>query len=141
MKTTEGSCAMKRRAFAVLTLAAVLVGVFAVTALGRGDQSSKSVTVRMSGSPPNFRFSGVPENLSKGTVKFTFRNTSSGQVQHNFTVIRTIAGGKTFKSQTLAAGKSQTLNVNMTPGTYVAICTVGNGFHAAHHMVTAFQVQ
>ena len=132
---------MKRRAFAVLALAAMLVGVLAVTALGRGDQASSNVTVRMGGAPPNFSFAGVPEQLKKGTVKFTFRNTSRGQVQHNFTVVRTIGGAKAFKSRTLAAGKSQSLNVNLTAGTYIAICTVGNGFHAAHRMVTAFQVQ
>jgi hypothetical protein len=132
---------MKRRAFAVLALAAMLVGVLAVTALGRGDQSSNRVTVRMGGAPPNFTFAGVPEQIKKGTVRFTFRNTSSGQVQHNFTVIRTYGGARAFKSNTLAAGKSQSLNVNLRAGTYIAICTVGNGFHAAHRMVTAFQVQ
>jgi hypothetical protein len=133
---------MKRRAFAVLALAAMLVGVLAVTALGRGDQATSGpVTVRMGGNPPNFSFGGVPTDLKAGRVRFTFRNTSSGQVQHNFTVIRTFGGGKAFKSRTLAAGKSQTLNVNLTKGTYIAICTVNNGFHAAHRMVSAFQVQ
>jgi hypothetical protein len=95
----------------------------------------------MGGAPPNFRFSGVTEQVAKGSVKFTFRNTSSGQVQHNFTVVSTLGGGKRFKSSTLAAGKSQTVTENLTAGTYIAVCTVGNGFHAAHHMVTAFQVQ
>ena len=31
--------------------------------------------------------------------------------------------------------------MNLPAGTYVAVRTVGNGFHAAHHMVTSFQVQ
>jgi hypothetical protein len=133
---------VKRKASAALVLAVVLTAVLAVTALGRGDQSApKSVTVRMGGSPPNFRFGGVPEQVAKGNVKFTFRNTSTGQVAHNFTVVSTLGGGKRFKSQTLAAGKSQTLSVNLPAGTYIAVCTVGNGFHAAHHMVTSFQVQ
>jgi hypothetical protein len=133
---------VKRKVISVVALAAMVAGVFAVTALGRGDQTApKSVTVRMGGAPPNFRFTGVPEQVAKGSVKFTFRNTSSGQVQHNFSVVSTLGGGKRFKSQTLAAGKSQTVTENLTAGTYIAVCTVGNGFHAAHHMVTAFQVQ
>jgi hypothetical protein len=133
---------VKRKASAALALAVVLTAVFAVAALGRGDQSApKSVTVRMGGSPPNFRFGGVPEQVAKGNVRFTFRNTSSGQVQHNFTVVSTLGGGKKFKSRTLAGGASQTLTVNLPAGTYIAVCTVGNGFHAAHRMVASFQVQ
>ena len=134
---------MKRMAFAVLALAVALAGVLAVTALGRGsDQASSGpVTVRMGGAPPSFSFAGLPTDLRAGRVRFTFRNTSSGQVRHNFAVVRTFGGGRAFRSRTLAAGRSQTLNVNLTRGTYVAICTVNNGFHAAHRMVTAFQVQ
>jgi hypothetical protein len=29
----------------------------------------------------------------------------------------------------------------MAAGFYVAVCTIGNGFHAANRMTTAFQVQ
>jgi hypothetical protein len=97
----------------------------------------------MGGAPPNFTFKGVPKSIKAGTVKFTFKNTSTkpSGVQHNFTVVATLGGGKKFKSATLASGKSQTLSVNLTAGTYIAVCTVGNGFHAANHMTTAFQVQ
>ena len=92
---------MKRRAFAVLTLAVVLVGVFAVTAMGRGDQSSRSVTIRMGGNQNSgFRFQGVPRKLSAGSVRFTFRNTSSGPIQHNFTVVRTFGQARRFASPT-----------------------------------------
>jgi uncharacterized cupredoxin-like copper-binding protein len=134
---------MKRRALAVTSLAAVLAVAFAVTAMGRTAQSSSSVSVNMGGAPPNFSFKGVPAQLKAGTVKFTFKNTSTKPtgVQHNFTVVRTFGQAKAFKSQTLASGKSQSLNVNLKPGTYVAICTIGNGFHAANRMVTAFTVQ
>jgi uncharacterized cupredoxin-like copper-binding protein len=133
---------MKRRAFAVLALAAVLVGVFAVSAIGRGDQASRSVTIRMSGNPNSgFRFTGVPRNLSAGTVRFTFRNTSAAPIQHNFTVVRTFGQARRFASPTIAPGQSATRSVNLRPGTYVALCTVFNGGHAANGMLVAFQVR
>jgi hypothetical protein len=111
-------------------------------ALGRGDQSSRPVTIRMAGDQNSgFRFQGVPRNLSAGTVKFTFRNTSSGPIQHNFTVVRTFGQARRFASPTVAAGKSATRSVNLRPGTYVALCTVFNGGHAANGMLVAFQVR
>ena len=133
---------MKRRAFAVLALAAVLGGVFAVSAIGRGDQASRSVTIRMGGDQNRgFRFAGVPRNLSAGRVRFTYRNTSSGPIRHNFTVVRTFGQARRFASPTLAAGRSTTRAVNLRPGTYVALCTVFNGGHAANGMLVAFQVR
>jgi uncharacterized cupredoxin-like copper-binding protein len=136
---------MKRRAFAVLALAALLVGAFAATAaFGRGDQASRSVTIRMGGSPTTgFKFQGVPKNnqLSAGTVRFTYRNTSTGQIQHNFTVVRTYGQARRFASPTLAPGRSASRNVNLRAGTYVALCTVFNGGHAANGMLVAFQVK
>jgi hypothetical protein len=141
---------MKRKAFAVLALAALLVGAFAVTALGRGDQASPatSATVNMSGAPPNFRFSSIPQTFKAGTVRFSLRNTSSGQVRHNFTVYRVTGQSpasvrmvRSFASRDLTAGQRQTLSRSMNAGFYVAICTIGNGFHAANRMTTAFQVQ
>jgi hypothetical protein len=139
---------MKRKAFAVLALAAMLVGAFAVTALGRGDQAATSTTVNMSGAPPNFKFSSIPQTFRAGTVRFSLRNTSSGQVRHNFTVYRVRGSSpsavrltRSFASRDLTAGQRQTLSRNMRAGFYVAICTIGNGFHAANRMTTAFQVQ
>jgi uncharacterized cupredoxin-like copper-binding protein len=134
---------MRRRALAAISLAAVMAVAFAVTAVGRTAQSSSSVRVTMGGAPPNFTFTGVPRSIKAGTVRFTFRNTSTqpSGVQHNFTVVANLNGGKKFKSRTLASGRSQTLNVSLTPGTYVAVCTIGNGFHAANRMTTSFVVQ
>jgi hypothetical protein len=135
---------MKRKAFAVLALAALLVGVVAVTALGRGDQAATSANVNMRGAPPNFSFQGVPKDFRAGTVRFTVRNTSSGQVRHNFIVYRLSSNGsrmtRVFGSRTLPAGERQTFSRRLGAGTYIALCTVGNGFHAAHRMVSAFQV-
>jgi hypothetical protein len=133
---------MKRKASAVLALAASLVGVLAVTALGRGDQAATSANINMRGAPPNFSFQGVPTDFRAGTVRFTVRNTSRGQIRHNFIVYRLSGNRMTrvFGSRTLAAGGRQTLSRNLRAGTYVAICSVGQGFHAAHRMTTAFQV-
>ncbi|HEX2103232.1 MAG TPA: hypothetical protein VHF51_06240 [Solirubrobacteraceae bacterium] len=135
---------MKRKAFAVLALAALLVGVVAVSALGRGDQAATSANVNMRGAPPNFSFQGVPKDFRAGTVRFTVRNTSSGQVRHNFIVYRLSSNGnrmtRVFGSRTLPAGERQTFSRRLSAGTYIALCTVGNGFHAAHRMVSAFQV-
>jgi hypothetical protein len=139
---------MRRKAFAVLALAALLVAVFAVTALGRGDQAASSATVNMSGAPPNFRFSNIPQTFEAGTVRFSLRNTSSGQIRHNFTVYRmtgnspsSLRMSRSFASRDLTPGQRQTLSRNMRAGFYVAICTIGNGFHAANRMTTAFQVE
>ncbi|MEA2288152.1 MAG: hypothetical protein QOD55_149 [Solirubrobacteraceae bacterium] len=140
---------MRRRALAVAALAAAMVAAYAVSALGSSDrtspstQSSERVTVRMGGAPPNFVFQGVPKTIKSGSVRFTFRNTSTqpSGVQHNFTVIRTFGQARPFRSQTLASGKSQNLTVNLRPGTYIATCTIGNGFHAVNRMLSAFTVE
>jgi len=134
---------MRRRALAAISLAAVLAGAFAVTAVGRTAQSSNGVSVNMTGAPPNFRFTGVPKTINAGTVQFRFRNSSTqpAGVRHNFTVVRTFGQARAFHSRTLTSGQTQTLSVNLRPGVYVAICTIGNGFHAANRMLTAFTVQ
>jgi len=142
---------MKRKAFAVFALASLLAGAFAVTsAFGRGDQASpaSSATVNMSGAPPSFRFSQIPQTFRAGTVRFALRNSSSGQVRHNFTVYRVSGQSpaslrltRSFASRDLAAGQRQTLSRRLNAGFYVAVCTIGNGFHAANRMTTSFQVQ
>ena len=135
---------MKRRAFAVLTLVAMLAGVFAVTALGRGDQASSPIRVNMSGSQnTGFKFTGVPKSIKKGRVTFRFRNTSTGQAQHNFTIVKTFgAGTRAFKTGNIKPGASSSLTVsNLQPGVYIAVCTFFNGFHALNGMVSTFQVQ
>jgi uncharacterized cupredoxin-like copper-binding protein len=133
---------MKRRAFAVIALAAVLVVAVAVAAFARSSQqSSSSATIGMSGDlKTGFKFSGVPKNLKAGRVKFTFKNTSTG-IKHNFTVVKTFGGAKSFTSHTVQGGKSRTATITLKAGTYVALCTVFNGGHAANGMLVAFQVK
>jgi uncharacterized cupredoxin-like copper-binding protein len=133
---------MKRRAFAGLALAGVLAGVLAVTAFARTSQSAGPVTIGMSGDlKTGFKFSGVPKNLKAGRVRFTFRNTSTG-IKHNFTVVKTFGGGgPDFTSHTVQGGQSRSATVNLKAGTYIALCTVFNGGHAANGMLVAFQVK
>lgn len=132
---------MKRRAIAVVALA-ILIAAVAVTAFGRTSQSTALATIGMGGDQnTGFKFTGVPKNLKAGRVKFTFRNTSSAQIKHNFTVVKTFGGAKPFTSHTVAGGKSRTATITLQKGTYVALCTVFNGGHAANGMLTAFQVQ
>lgn len=140
---------MKRRVIAVLALAAVLVVAYAVVALARSHQASRTVshqasrtvTIRMAGNPQRgFRFTGVPRNLTAGQVTFRFRNTSAAPIRHNFTVVRTFGAARPFRSATVDAGQTATRTVNVRAGTYVALCTVFNGGHAANGMLVAFQV-
>jgi uncharacterized cupredoxin-like copper-binding protein len=134
---------MKRRAFAVLTLAAVLAGVLAIAALGRGDQAASPIRVNMTGNQnTGFKFTGVPKTIRRGRVTFRFRNTSTGQAQHNFTIVRTIGGGTTFRTPDIRPGASRSLTVsNLRPGVYIAVCTFFRGQHALNGMISAFQVQ
>jgi uncharacterized cupredoxin-like copper-binding protein len=81
---------------------------------------------------------GKASVLKPGKTKFTFKN--AGKFAHNFTIVRTSPGATKFHSSTIAAGKSQTLSVNLKPGSYVAVCTLFNGFHQAAGMVKPFSV-
>jgi hypothetical protein len=135
---------MKRRAVAALALAAVLVVAYAISALGRGDQASSPIRVNMGGSQnTGFKFTGVPKSIKSGRVTFRFRNTSTGQAQHNFTIVRTFGPGtRAFKTGNIRPGRTSSLTVsNLRPGVYVAVCTFFNGQHALNGMISAFQVQ
>jgi uncharacterized cupredoxin-like copper-binding protein len=133
---------MRRRAFAVLALAGVLVIAVSIAAFARTAQSSGPVTIGMSGDQnTGFKFTGVPKTLKAGRVRFTFRNQSANGIRHNFTVVQTYGGAKPFTSHTVAAGKSRAATINLRKGTYVALCTIFNGGHAANGMLVAFQVQ
>jgi plastocyanin len=81
---------------------------------------------------------GKASVLKAGKTTFTFKN--AGKFAHNFTIVRTSPGATKFHSASIAAGKSQTLSVNLKPGSYVAVCTLFNGFHQAAGMVRAFSV-
>jgi hypothetical protein len=99
------------------------------------------VNIRLAGTPPNFSFRGVPETLDAGRTTFRFRNTSPGSAAHNFRVVRTLGGGRRFASRTLQPGQTEEKSVNLTKGTYIALCTIGDGFHAQAGMLVAFTVE
>jgi uncharacterized cupredoxin-like copper-binding protein len=134
---------MKRRAAAVVALAVVLVVAYAVSAVGRTDQASRTIRVTMSGNPNSgFKYAGVPRSINSGRVTFRFRNTSAAPIQHNFTVVRTFGQARAFRSGNVAPGATKSLTVsNLRPGVYVALCTVFNGLHAHNGMIATFQVQ
>jgi plastocyanin len=125
---------MRRRAVVMAVLAAAAAAVHASSALGGTDQAPRRQTITMR----EFRFVGVPSNLRSGRTTFTFRNT--GQNPHNFTVVAALGGGRIFRSATVAPGNSQRKTVNLRAGTYLAICTVGNGFHLERGMLKVFTV-
>lgn len=132
---------MGRRAIGAAALATALVGASAATALGGTSQSGEAVSIRLAGTPPNFSFRNVPETLDAGRTTFRFRNTSPGDVPHNFRVVRTLGGGRKFNSRTLLPGQTQEKSVRLTKGTYIALCTIGDGFHAQAGMLVAFTVE
>ena len=133
---------MKRR----LVLGAVLVATAAIATPfaaggGYGGQQSVSVVLREYGiSSPSLKLAvfGKESPLKPGQTTFTIKN--AGKFPHNFTIINTSPGGTKFKTPDIAPGKSATLTVNLKPGSYIAICTVFNGFHAAAGMVKSFSV-
>ena len=117
-----------------LLAATVMVALVATagSALARSDGGNVNVALK------EFKFVGVPKNLPAGSTTFSFKNI--GKFPHNFTIIWMSKGATKFKSTTLDGGKAQQLTVNLKPGAYVAICTVGNGYHAGQNMVRGFSV-
>jgi plastocyanin len=92
--------------------------------------TAQNVSVRMA----EFNF-GMPTRLQPGRVNMRIWN--SGRFNHNFTIIE---GPRKFASQTLAGNKTQNFAATLTPGAYLAICTVRNGGHMRDGMVITFTV-
>ena len=132
---------MKRYLVFGAALAATAAIATPLTALGGRGQQSVSVKLReyaiLSPSLKPAVF-GKESSLKPGQTALTITNT--GKFPHNFTIIRTSPGGTKFKTADIAPGKSATVTVNLKPGSYIAICTVFNGFHAAAGMVKSFSV-
>ena len=124
---------MGRRLAVVTALAGIAAAALASLSLaGRGEEAKRvDVTLK------EYRFLGAPANLKPGATEFYFAN--KGKFQHNFTIVY-VAQGRRFRSQTLAAGKTQELKVNLQPGSFIAICTVFNGYHASLGMIKRFTV-
>jgi plastocyanin len=128
---------MHRRAVAVAAVAVALPAGYAgiAAAQGGGDraQGGDRVTIRMS----EFRFR-MPSNLDAGRTTIVFRNT--GDFPHNFTVVSALGGARAFRSRTVQGGNRARRTLRLRPGSYVAVCTVFNGFHQARGMVKRFTV-
>jgi len=133
---------MKRR----LVLGAALAATAAIATpfgAGGGYGGQQRVSVKLSeyailSSSLKPAVFGKASLLKPGQTTFTIKNT--GKFPHNFTIIHTSPGGTKFKTSDIAPGKSVTLTVNLKPGSYIAACTVFNGFHTAAGMVKSFSV-
>ena len=132
-----------------IVVAAALIGAVATVpmlsagASGRTTQATQSAKVTLkefsiTGALLKPAAFGKASSLKAGKTTFTFKN--AGKFGHNFTIIRTSKGAPKFHTATIAPGKSATLTVNLKPGSYVAECTLFNGFHAAAGMVKSFSV-
>jgi plastocyanin len=121
------------RKLALLAVTAILaVSATAGSALARSDGGNVNVAVK------EFKFVGVPKNLPAGSTTFSFKNV--GKFPHNFTISWTSKGGTKFKTKDLKAGSGQDLTVNLKPGSYIAVCTIFNGYHISQGMVKSFSV-
>jgi len=136
---------VKRRLVLSVALAGAVAAVPMLSAGAAGRTSAAQQTAKVtlkefsiSGALLRPAVFGKASRLKAGTTTFTFKN--AGKFAHNFTIVRRSAGATKFHSATIAPGKSQTLKVNLKPGSYLAVCTLFNGFHEAAGMVKAFSV-
>jgi len=135
---------MKRRFLVVLAATGlVALAVPMVSSAASKGKPIQKVPVRMS----EFAFAGAKlkpaafgeaSKLKPGKTRFVFNN--KGDVPHNFTILYKSEGGSDFRSVTLDGGKKQRKTIDLRAGSYVAVCTVFNGAHAAAGMIVNFTV-
>jgi hypothetical protein len=135
---------MKRRFFVVLaTMGLVALIVPTLSTAATKGKALQKVPVRMS----EFAFQGAAlkaanfgeaSKLKPGKTRFVFNN--KGMFPHNFTIIYLSDGATQFNSATLNGGKKQRRTINLKTGSYLAVCTVGNGAHSAAGMFINFTV-
>ena len=125
---------MRTRLLLLTVTAGLVAAAFAGLSLAGRSDEGKRVDVSLK----EYRFIGAPAKLAPGETEFYFAN--KGKFQHNFTVVYTSQGASKFRSQTLNAGKTQELKVDLKPGSYLVVCTVFNGYHASLGMVKRFTV-
>jgi plastocyanin len=124
---------MRRRTIALTVAAVCAAGAFSGYALARGGGEPTAATITMR----EFRFGNVQRNYEPGRYTFTFRN--NGEFPHNFTIVY-VAQGRKFRSGDIDGGASKTITVNLRPGSYLAVCTVFNGYHLSQGMLRRFTV-
>jgi iron uptake system component EfeO len=126
---------MKHRAVLAGVVAVLVAGVLASGALGgtrQGSTGKVSITLK------EFSIGAKSSKLQAGKTTFSVKN--SGAFPHNFTIVAATPGDPKPKSKTLQKGQSDTVTATLKPGAYLAICTVGNGFHFSKGMVKSFTV-
>src|SRR3954447_1167921 len=108
-----------------LVLAAALAGAVAIVPMSAGGAAGRATAAKQTAKVTLKEYSlsstllkpavfGKASPLKAGRTTFTFRNT--GKFAHNFTIVRTSPGATKFHSRSIAPGKSQTLAVNLKPG-------------------------
>ncbi|MEA2251264.1 MAG: Cupredoxin-like domain [Solirubrobacteraceae bacterium] len=115
---------------AVLVAGAVLSSVtFGAT---RAGSNKVSITLK------EFSIGAKSTKLKAGKTTFAVKNT--GAFPHNFTIAAATPGDPKFKTSDLKKGASGSVTATLKPGAYLAICTVGHGFHFSQGMVKSFTV-
>ena len=143
---------MRKRLLLATALAASAAVAFASLALaqgggyggsgGSGGSGAISVTVK------EFSIAGLPKpkgqtaaGIAPGSVTLNIRNR--GQFPHNIVLLTVNAKGAIKQIAGIAPipkGETGTLTANLKPGAYIAVCTVGTGYHASQGMYTRFTV-
>jgi plastocyanin len=116
----------------LLAATALTVGIAsAAPAAVAGDAPSAGAsakTIRVTGGEYFFRLSS--KSAPKGRVTFRFKN--SGSIKHDFKI-----AGK--KSKLIRKGKTTSISVSLSKGSYKYVCTVKG--HAAAGMKGTFRVK
>ena len=136
---------MKRRLFVLFVAIAAMALIVPATSLAaKKGKPIQRVSVKMSefafkGSKLKSAGFGEASILKPGKTRFIFNNRLA-QFNHNFTIFYRSEGGTQFGSRTLDPGKKQRRTIDLAAGSYVAVCSVFNGFHASQGMVISFTV-
>jgi plastocyanin len=112
--------------------------VFAISGSSGADrpragatQAANTLNVRLD----EFDFGQKTRIASGGRT--TVRLWNAGRNPHNWTIV---AGPTRPVSQTLNRNGRQEISLDLRPGAYMVICTVGNGNHLAQGMYRQFTV-
>jgi hypothetical protein len=140
---------MRKRLLLATALAAIAAVAFASLALAKGSgYGGSGGSGAISVSVKEFSIAGLPKpkgqtaaGIAPGSVTLTIRNR--GQFPHNIVLLTVNAKGAIKHVAGIAPipkGETGTLTANLKPGAYIAVCTVGTGYHASQGMYTRFTV-
>jgi hypothetical protein len=140
---------MRKRLLLATALAAIAAVAFASLALAKGSgYGGSGGSGAISVSVKEFSIAGLPKpkgqtaaGIAPGSVTLNIRNR--GQFPHNIVLLTVNAKGAIKQVAGIAPlpkGETGTLTANLKPGAYIAVCTVGTGYHASQGMYTRFTV-